>query len=598
MASLLFWWSTDGAPIDNTIWRRMVAQAAKDAGLEKPPETWIEGPNYRALAIRTLRIEPEPVRRIEPGILLLSALRHPMTDREILNPPFEEPAAVICFDQSNQTLQLTRDFLGHRWLVWSKTGSHILVASREESLLAHPAVSFEVDEFHIACRVNFLAPSEQSTPFRAIRCVPAGSTVEFRNDHAKILWRDPEPDDAGFTACEYTAASALLERLDDTVARSVMGAARVGAHLSAGLDSPSIVASLVSQFSAEKLAAVVSYGFSQCDGADADERVLARQLCDLWGLEQRTIDASTIPLCLAQRDPKTPLVMVLLNFFEPLIRETFKVLHAQNADIVLTGYAGDDFLHAPANWASSAFSSRRWDIVRKSYGYIRRKNGIIRALRDPSLRRLINYIARGRSIYSNVPLPTIADPQFRERWIEESCQSIKRFKHWPIPQSANEFFGTASALHRSLTHLYPHSFGIDVRHPFSDYTYARYALSLPTFLWTQPGASKLALRIANKDRLPEYWLERERCGSLTPLFRRAYEHVARTDRESGNLKVGLSCDSDQFDDERAVRDIWRIQAELWRTTAAAVVDDLRQSSSPITAGDKTLWGAETTPHGP
>ncbi len=70
MASLLIWWSPDGAPIDDVVWDRMVAQLYADIGVPLPQnDGTLRATGYRAVAVRTLAWEPDPVERIAPDTL-------------------------------------------------------------------------------------------------------------------------------------------------------------------------------------------------------------------------------------------------------------------------------------------------------------------------------------------------------------------------------------------------------------------------------------------------------------------------------------------------------------------------------------------------
>ena len=455
MASLLFWWSTDGAPIDDAIWRRMVAQAAKDAGLEKPPATWLEGPNYRALAISTLRLEPAPVRRIEPGILVLSALRHPMADQELLNPPHEEPAAVICFDEINRRLRLSRDFLGHRRLVWTRLPGAVLVTTREETLLRHPRISAQEDTFHIQCHLADAAPPQHTTPFSAISQVPCGATLMIDAERTAVTQSTLEPIEGLQAKSDQELAAAFRDLLDDAVARSVRGASRVGIHLSAGMDSPALGASLATLKPFVQQPLAVTFGFPTTLGADLDERIEGARLAEYLGFAHVNVDASTLPISITTRSQDAPIFMISQSIYRNLFAAILKAFSESACEVAISGHGGDEFVPSEVDWMHSAWKSGRinliWEFVRK----LNTTSGFQGVLSDRAVRRTLKHAILGEKLLRKLPILEFADKEAATRYHHE-----RRWIDAVLPE-----LGSCDSLHLSTTtrvsHARLHTFGKD-----------------------------------------------------------------------------------------------------------------------------------------
>lgn len=175
MALILCWWSCDGAPVDERAWSRMLRVAKREAGDRGSAPVVREAPGFRAAWIRTTRLEPGPVPADRPESCELRDARHADARPQGRERTATEPEAAIRFE--GDRMVLSRDLLGQRPLVWTRVGSQVLAASREEILLAHPGVDTRFDDFHVACVLAWCDPPEDSTPFAHIRAVPAGARV-------------------------------------------------------------------------------------------------------------------------------------------------------------------------------------------------------------------------------------------------------------------------------------------------------------------------------------------------------------------------------------------------------------------------------------
>jgi asparagine synthetase B (glutamine-hydrolysing) len=513
MASLLFWWSTDGAPINDTIWRRMVAETAKGAGLEKRPGAWIEGANYRALGIKTLPLEPSSVVQHEDGDISLASLRFPLSGFEFKRAAHHDPAAIIHFSPGDQALTLTRDVLGQRPLVWCRVGKALLVASREESLLRHPEVLPDVDLFQLACYLASVPGKDDRTPFRRISAVAPGEQIIFQRNSQTTSRFIPRPDDDLRSRPARQLEDILRSRLDDTVARLTKGVSRTGLFLSAGMDSPSVAASLCSASTDGQRPFAVTFGAPEDTVDGFDERGPAALLAERLGMEHCTFEGRGFLAAPSTRPKHLPLVSLNYNRFHALYQHCRKLFRNANCDIALTGYGGDLPLIGRHHWIMSAWQQR--DITQVFHGFrlTARRYGISQALWNPAIKHWLRYLLIGSSVHQRLRTPA-ALGQFSEEWQGFWRSKITTYSHWPDPSVAAHVFGQHVSQALIPAEGADNPCGVEFRHPFAEWPMLQFSLSVDSHHWTGPPEHKRLLRSAMRARLGDSWTERPRVGVL------------------------------------------------------------------------------------
>jgi asparagine synthase (glutamine-hydrolysing) len=180
------------------------------------------------------------------------------TDTEVLLRLFEEegPACVkrlngmfafaICDLRSGKpTLFLARDHFGVKPLYYALPGRGLALASEIKALQEVPGIEAELDLEALHQYLTFLWVPEPDTMFRGIHKLPAGHYALFRDGQFKITkyWDLTfPPSDAAYTASEDELAGEIRDRFRCSVKAQMVSDVPIGAFLSAGLDSSSIVA--------------------------------------------------------------------------------------------------------------------------------------------------------------------------------------------------------------------------------------------------------------------------------------------------------------------------------------------------------------------
>ncbi|MDQ2730122.1 MAG: asparagine synthase (glutamine-hydrolyzing), partial [Armatimonadota bacterium] len=144
-------------------------------------------------------------------------------------------------------LFLARDHFGVKPLYYIHQGSRFAFASEVKSLTCLPGFCAEVDLEALDQYLTFLWVPDPLTMFRGVLKIPAGHYALFENGHLEIsqYWDLSFPP-AGFSyaSTEADLVEELRERFKKSVQGQMISDVPLGAFLSAGLDSTSIVAAM------------------------------------------------------------------------------------------------------------------------------------------------------------------------------------------------------------------------------------------------------------------------------------------------------------------------------------------------------------------
>ena len=155
-------------------------------------------------------------------------------------------AFVICDLRSGRPeLFLARDHFGVKPFYYVLRGRKLAFASEAKALLQVPGINAEIDLESLHQYLTFLWVPDPKTMFRGIYKLPAGHCATFRNGELKIrqYWDLSFPcANARYERSEADLADEVRERFRLSVESQMVSDVPVGAFLSAGLDSSSIVA--------------------------------------------------------------------------------------------------------------------------------------------------------------------------------------------------------------------------------------------------------------------------------------------------------------------------------------------------------------------
>jgi asparagine synthase (glutamine-hydrolysing) len=190
--------------------------------------------------------------------------------------------AFAIWDERLRRIFLARDRVGIKPLVYAWDGQRLVFASEIKAILQHPAIRRELDWDALRDYLTFLYIPSPRTIFREIRKLPPASYLVIDLDRG-----GPEIHrywDLRFTPDRSRSSNEWLEglrwHLQEAVRSHLVSDVPIGAFLSGGVDSSSVVA-LMAQ-AADRPVRTFSIGF---DEAEFDELMHAREVARRYGTD-------------------------------------------------------------------------------------------------------------------------------------------------------------------------------------------------------------------------------------------------------------------------------------------------------------------------
>ena len=285
--------------------------------------------------------------------------------------------AFALWDRRHRRLLLVRDRAGILPLYYARTADGVLFGSEVKALLASRQLTPALDPSGLDEAFTFWAPLAPRTMFKGVSQVCPGEMVVVQGDRLerRTWWRWEFPDAGALrTAPEGELKDELRALLADATAVRLRADVPVGAYLSGGLDSSSLVA-LVNERVPEQLR-TYSIGFEDAglDESGPQQRMVehlrtvnARVQCtrgDIADGFPDTIRHAESPVLRTAPAPMRQLSLLVR-------RSGVKVvLTGEGADEVLGGY--DIFKESKVRqfWARQPQSAWRPSLLKRLYPYL------------------------------------------------------------------------------------------------------------------------------------------------------------------------------------------------------------------------------------
>ncbi|HVI10012.1 MAG TPA: asparagine synthase (glutamine-hydrolyzing) [Candidatus Binatia bacterium] len=257
-------------------------------------------------------------------------------------------------------LFLARDHFGVKPLYYWQQSGRFAFASEVKALLQVPQIEAELDLESLHQYLTFLWVPDPKTMFRGIFKLPAGHYAVFRGGELKIgqYW-DLEFPSAGtaYPRSEADLADELRQRFRQSVERQMVSDVPLGAFLSAGLDSSSIVAMMRRATHQPVRTYTITFPQKYRVGETAlDDPAVPARLARQLGCENEQIVvepdvADLLPRLTWHMDEPTADPAIIAAYL--VCREARK-----QATVLLSGVGGDELFagyrkHAAQKWANA-----------------------------------------------------------------------------------------------------------------------------------------------------------------------------------------------------------------------------------------------------
>ena len=439
--------------------------------------------------------------------------------------------AYAIWDARRRELFLARDRFGKKPLYYSILPQGIYFASELKCLRA-AGVPMDLDEQALRLYFQFSYIPEPWSAFRAVRKLPPGSWLVYDsqgNVRRGVYWRLPPPAEKRTPGdTEHAACARIRQAFDEAVRVRMVADVPLGAFLSGGLDSSSVVASMALQ--SPEPVKTFSIGFRE---EGFNELPYAGMVARQYRTQHHEILVEPGSVSLVDR--------LVRHFDEPFgdssAIPTFIVSEfaARHVKVVLTGDGGDE-LFAGYDSFRVIQRNRRWDLLPQA------ARRMLSALAS-----VLPYSAPGkhylRMISRTTPLERYFETNYahyflRQRllqpgWMlpEDDARLIGQMAHCLLPPSADVI---TQALYFESTSNLPGDMlvkvdrmsmanSLEVRCPLLDHHLAEVAARCPHEWKIRGNQGKHILIQALGDRLPRALLDRPKAGFGVPLalwFRR------------------------------------------------------------------------------
>ena len=427
------------------------------------------------------------------------------------------------WDQARRRLLLARDRLGIKPLYYAETPQGFVFASELKSVAKSPWVSRQVSRRGLVSYLRYGYVPDPLSILEGVAKLPPGFTLTVRDGHAGVPRRywDPTPFFRGGTAPsrEEEAAEVLWARLQDAVRSHLVSDVPVGAFLSGGVDSSTVVAIMATE--AGTSVKTFSVGFRE---EGYNELPYARRVAEWCGTQHHEL--------LVEPEDLKILEEVLSSFDEPFADAsaipTYLVsrLAREHVKVVLSGDGGDELF--------AGYGRYLVDQRLRHLGALG-DNGLGGPLRH--LSNLLPEGIPGKNYLYNLSLPRIerylnSISSFPPRILKDLLQpaaALETEDPFDAPLLAGEGLDPLSRLqHLDLQTYLPgdilvkldrmsmaHS--LEGRVPLLDHPLVEFACGLPARLRIRSGETKYLLKRVLRGRVPIEVLTRPKQGFAVPL---------------------------------------------------------------------------------
>lgn len=439
--------------------------------------------------------------------------------------------AFAIWDEAQRQLTLARDRVGIKPLYYATHEERLAFASEPKALLEHPWVGRSLNLAALDAYLDLGYVPPPHSMFRDLRQLRPGHVLTWRNGELqeRCYWDARPSPIRGRSLDEW--AEEIEPVLVDAIERRLLADVPVGAFLSGGLDSSTIVA-VASQVRASPLATFsVGYG---AEGSSFDERSAAREVSVAFGTEHRelVLDASSL----------SDLGAVVDAFDEPFASPTSLLslalsrFAAKSVKVALAGDGGDEVFggypryrgmqlselasRLPACAVNSARRLLRGTEASVARSYRRWARQFLEGLHRPAAARYASWVGYATVSDRDALLaPEITTQLSRSRRLDPVARAFER---------ASEGDAIARASYADLHGFLPENVlrcsdrmsmaaSLEVRVPFCDHRLVEAAATVPGWQRISLLASKRILRRIASKRLPRSVMRRSKLGFNGPM---------------------------------------------------------------------------------
>jgi asparagine synthase (glutamine-hydrolysing) len=438
--------------------------------------------------------------------------------------------AFALWDARRQRLIVGRDRLGIKPIYLYRDARRLAFASEAKALLTLPGVSAELDPDALHSYLNLGYVAAPQSIFRGICKLPPASILFVNGGgvEERRYWRIPAAIDRCLGEDEWVER--IRARLDESVRMQMVSDVPIGAFLSGGIDSSTVVGLMAAH--SDRPIRTYAIGFKGTAADDFyNELPYARRVADLFHTEHHEI--------VVRPDVVALLPRLLWHMDEPISDTAFITTYLvsqfarRDVTVILSGVGGDELFGGYRRYLGNHYQA----YFDRLPGWVRRAASAL-SERLPSDRHspLLNFSRLAKGFLATAGMP------FEERYraylqvfTVQEVQRLLRFDSAAHPDTITAAFrhaGGGDALNRMLavdaetqlpddllmlTDKMSMATSLECRVPLLDHELVELAASMPEEVKIRGGRLKHVLKEAVSGLLPRDILERKKRGFGTPM---------------------------------------------------------------------------------
>jgi asparagine synthase (glutamine-hydrolysing) len=437
--------------------------------------------------------------------------------------------AFAVWDRRRQCLLLARDRLGKKPLYYARVGDALIFGSEIKALLEFPDLDRTLDLEAVSDYLSLLYIPREKSIFRQVRKLPPATTLVA--DRRGVRTRQYWDLRIAPVANEGAPAARVAELLDEAVRLRLQSDVPLGAFLSGGVDSSAVVATMARAGSSAVITASIGFTDSAFDESqharmvarhfrtDHHEYVVTPDAVDVvqrlvWHFDEPFGDASAIPTHYVSQLARQHVTVALSGdggdeSFAGYRRYCFDVRENKLRNLIPVGLREPIFgalgtLYPKADCLPQVFRGRAFlsNIARTPWAaYLHSVSAIALADKAKLLRADVVASLGG---YDTTEL-------FAQLYhAAEGPDSLSRIQYIDfktyLPDDILTKVDRASMAN-----------SLEVRCPLLDHHLVEYVAGLPSHLKLRGRRSKLVLKDAVRDLVPQAILDRDKMGFAMPV---------------------------------------------------------------------------------
>jgi asparagine synthase (glutamine-hydrolysing) len=465
--------------------------------------------------------------------------------------------AFACWDHEKKSLFVARDHVGVKPLYFSLSPSAFVFASELKSVMAHPAVSAELDLNALSLFLECQYIPAPHTIYQGVKKLDAAHAMRLNTQTSEMhTWKYWQPDYQQKIPLDETTSLALLEEaLSKSVQSMLVSDVPLGAFVSGGVDS-SLVAAMMTKLSGKPVE-TFNLGFLEDDGS-ANQ---SQSEHDEAAAVAKHIGAQHHPLMVRSRDVASAFEEWVNVFDEPfgdqaaLPTMLLSKLTRQHVTVALTGEGADELFSGYSNYAKRTREERISAVLGapssplppllRALPATARKDRLIKAITQPKNER-----------YATIP--NVFDIAVQKNFFSPALQAAQT-SH--IAHAAARFYDECNAndyierlMYIDMKLWLPDdlltkvdratmAYSLEARVPYLDHCFIEFTATLPAALKQNGKTTKYLLKKLAAKYLPHDIVYRPKQGFVMPLSEwlegELKPHVNHALGSSGLAKRGL-----------------------------------------------------------